>query len=58
MHNTVKQICLCLTIMSWVLLLQAIPDFVITWVEDHWRLVAIFSTITWLWYCIYDNHKN
>ena len=58
MHNTVKQICLCLTIMSWVLLLQTIPDFVITWVEDHWRLVAIFSTVTWLWYCIYDNHKN
>ena len=58
MHNTVKQICLCLTIMSWVLLLQTIPNVVITWVEDHWRLVAIFSTITWLWYCIYDNHKN
>lgn len=58
MHNTVKQICLCLTIMSWVLLLQTIPDFVITWIKEHWCLVAIFSTITWLWYCIYDNHKN
>ena len=58
MHNTVKQIFLCLTIMSWVLLLQTIPDFVITWIEEHWCLVAIFSTITWLWYCIYDNRKN
>lgn len=58
MHNTIKQICLCLTIMSWVLLLQTIPDFVITWIEDHWCLAAIFSTITWLCYCVYDNHKN
>ena len=58
MHNTVKQIFLCLTIMSWVLLLQTVPDFVITWIEEHWCFVAIFSTITWLWYCIYDNHKN
>lgn len=58
MHNTVKQICLYLTIVSWVLLLRTAPDFVITWIEDHWRLVATFSTITWLWYCIYDNHKN
>ena len=58
MHNTVKQICLCLTIMSWALLLRTIPDFVITWIEEHWYLVAIFSTITWLGYCVYDNHKN
>lgn len=58
MHNSVKQICLYLTIVSWVLLLQTAPDPVITWIEDHWRLVAIFSTITWCWYCIYDNHKN
>lgn len=58
MHNSVKQICLYLTIVSWVLLLQTIPDFVITWVKDHWCLAAIFSTITWLCYCVYDNHKN
>lgn len=58
MHNTVKQICLCLTIMSWALLLRTVPDFIITWIEEHWCLVAIFSTVTWLWYCVYDNHKN
>lgn len=58
MHNSVKQICLCLTIVSWVLLLRTVPDFVITWVKDHWCLAAIFSTITWLCYCVYDNHKN
>ena len=58
MPNSVKQICLCLTIVSWVLLLRTVPDFVITWIEEHWCLVAIFSTITWLGYCIYDNHKN
>ena len=58
MHNSVKQICLCLTIVSWVLLLRTVPDFVITWIKDHWCLAAIFSTITWLCYCVYDNHKN
>ena len=58
MHNTVKQICLCLTIMSWALLLRTIPDFVITWIEEHWCLVAIFFSITWLWYGVYDIHKN
>ena len=58
MRNSVKQICLCLTIVSWVLLLRTVPDFVITWIEDHWCLAAIFSTITWLCYCVYDNHKN
>lgn len=58
MHNTIKQICLYLTIVSWVLLLQTVPNSVITWISEHWRLVASFSTVTWLWYCIYDNHKN
>ena len=58
MHNVIKQVCLYLTIVSWVLLLRTVPDFVITWIEDHGRLVATFSTITWLLYCIYDNHKN
>lgn len=58
MHNSVKQICLYLTIVSWALLLRTVPDFIITWVEGHWGLVAIFSTIAWLLYCIYDNHKN
>lgn len=58
MCNSIKQICLCLTIVSWALLLRTIPDFIITWIKEHWCLVAIFSTIAWLWYCIYDNHKN
>lgn len=42
MHNAVKQICLCLTIMSWALLFRIAPDVIITWVEEHWGLVAIF----------------
>lgn len=58
MHNAVKQICLYLTIVSWILLLRAVPDSFITWIAEHWCPVAIFAVITWLWYCVYDNHKN
>ena len=58
MHNAIKQICLYFTIVSWVLLLQTVPNSVITWIGEHQCLVGIFSTITWLWYCIYDDHKS
>lgn len=58
MHNVIKQICLYLTIVSLILLLQAFPDPFVAWIDGHWRLVGFISTIAWIGYCACDNHKN
>lgn len=58
MHNVIKQICLYLTVVTLIVLFQKIPDSFVTWLNEHWKLVGVVSTMAWFMYCVCDNHKN
>ena len=58
MRNVIKQICLYLTIVTLIALFQTFPDTFVTFIDEHWKLVCVISTIAWIMYCACDNHKN
>lgn len=58
MRKMIKQICLSLTIVTLVLLLRALPDPLIVWIDEHFNFVGVISTIAWIVYCACDNHDN
>lgn len=58
MCNGIKQICLYLTVVTLILLLQTFPDPFVVWIDENWSLVGAISTIAWIGYCACDNHRN
>lgn len=58
MCNSIKQICLYLTVVTLVLLLCTIPDPVIAWIDEHWGFICVISTVSWIGYCACDNRNN
>lgn len=58
MRNTIKQICLYLTVVTLALLLRSFPDSSIAWIDKHWGFLCVISTIAWIGYCACDNHNN
>ena len=58
MRNVIKQICLYLTVVTLSMLFHKFPDTFVTFINGHWTLVGLISTIAWIVYCACDNHKN
>ena len=58
MRNVIKQICLYLTVVTLIMLFQKFPETFVTFIDEHWNLVGVISTIAWIVYCACDNHKN
>lgn len=58
MRNVIKQICLYLTIVTLIMLFQKFPYTFVTFINEHWKIVGLISTMAWIVYCACDNHKN